>query len=367
MSKKFVYRQVLLLITSLFMAGLFAACGQSSPTKPSATAQPRLLPNLTPPPTPSVYNGINIPGLFVLELENLWMGGANTGFYYTASDAKYSSKKITNYSLPVYARDPAISPDGTKLLYVYYAHDKDYSSIQLYDLKTGQENPLIAQDKDDYYLRYPVWSPDAKFVYFTSQNDSNSAIFRFEIATRERKLIITGADRTRLANNGQTIFYEAQVKGERKRIKSSDLVTGQINELDALNAVLTRLSSFTNFAVAPNGKQIMFGSLLNINNYFSNTPPVLPTLKLDFWLRRAVHAYDAQVWLIDTDGKNLKLVHTYVDDRFKMVEPVWSKDSKQAAFLADGMFLVNADGTGLTNVFNTRYGDFRWDWHSDVK
>jgi len=82
---------------------------------------------------------------------------------------------------PVHFYMPALSPDGTKL--VYLDQGGDSYDIFLLDLATGEERQLTRNSFNEMYLS---WSPDGKkIVYMAAQEKNNLDIFVLDIETGE--------------------------------------------------------------------------------------------------------------------------------------------------------------------------------------
>ncbi len=77
----------------------------------------------------------------------------------------------------------------------------------------------------------------------------------------------------------------------------------------------------------------------------------------------------AQIWMVDADGQNLQ---NLTSDNQRFYEyPSWSPDGSQIAYHSyvpggeGDIFIMNADGSGKTNVTNSSTGDWWPDWSPD--
>jgi acylaminoacyl-peptidase len=87
-----------------------------------------------------------------------------------AQGSKKPSKRFTAERVfdMEYAKDPQVSPDGNKIVYLRQSMDKmtdqDVGKLWILDIKSGANRPLIA----DKQASSALWSPDGKSLVFTS-------------------------------------------------------------------------------------------------------------------------------------------------------------------------------------------------------
>jgi Tol biopolymer transport system component len=70
---------------------------------------------------------------------------------------------------------PSFSPDGTRLLVTKNDLQTNQSDLWVIDLATGKETRLT---NDTNPRRPPLWSPDGKYIYYSSLRDGDIPIFR---------------------------------------------------------------------------------------------------------------------------------------------------------------------------------------------
>jgi TolB protein len=77
------------------------------------------------------------------------------------------------------------------------------------------------------------------------------------------------------------------------------------------------------------------------------------------------------LWLIGADGSNSRQLSSTTGTREALTGTVWSPDAKQLAFLAPGtdlnldIHVINADGTGETNITHSLEDEFFPSWSPD--
>jgi Tol biopolymer transport system component len=72
-------------------------------------------------------------------------------------------------------RDFALTADGERLVYTNNSSGKGDMDLWIRDAQSAASNRLTFEEGGDYY---PVWSPDGRFVYYTSDRRNDGVIFR---------------------------------------------------------------------------------------------------------------------------------------------------------------------------------------------
>jgi hypothetical protein len=127
------------------------------------------------------------------------------------------TREITNFTNDdVYDGAPTFSPDGKSLVLVSVVGD-GYGKLFRIDLdKPGQRYQLTGGDSNE---NDPVYSPDGKRVYFTSDRDGRDNIYSLDPATGEVKQhtnVVTGASMPtvlRDAEEGERLVFTGYWKG----------------------------------------------------------------------------------------------------------------------------------------------------------
>jgi dipeptidyl aminopeptidase/acylaminoacyl peptidase len=126
-------------------------------------------------------------------------------------DAKTPWKKISE-SKGVDCQ-PVYSPDGKYIAFSSMKRagfESDKQDIVLYDRKSGTLKTIT----DDFNLSADqlVWSPDSKFIYFTSQNEVYNSIFKIDVTSGKTAIVLkehTNSDVT-LSPDGNKIFFKQE-------------------------------------------------------------------------------------------------------------------------------------------------------------
>lgn len=98
-------------------------------------------------------------------------------------------------------QNPAWSPDGRYIAYALYAsrrsnndeNSKDNLDIWIYDLKTGENQPVLYETNEDTWA--PTWSPNGDFLIYTldfHDDDVPCDLFRVSITINAEDQIIAG-------------------------------------------------------------------------------------------------------------------------------------------------------------------------------
>jgi Tol biopolymer transport system component len=75
----------------------------------------------------------------------------------------------------LFTPDFRISPDGTKLAYAFNASGQGATDLWIYDLERANASRLTFEEGGE---ERPAWSPDSRFVYYTSDRTNDGTIFR---------------------------------------------------------------------------------------------------------------------------------------------------------------------------------------------
>jgi hypothetical protein len=101
---------------------------------------------------------------------------------------------------------PRFSPDGLRIAYSAWTHG-GYRDIRIVDVATGKFSEI---SHDRALDQQPVWSPDGKRLFFTSDRTGVANIYVYDIGARTLRQVtnvLTGAYMPALSNDGKTLAY----------------------------------------------------------------------------------------------------------------------------------------------------------------
>lgn len=148
---------------------------------------------------------------------------------------KLISKSKGNDCQPVY------SPDGRYIAFTSMARtgfEADKKSIMLYNRKTGEIKNL--SEKIDISAGQLVWSPDSKYIFFEAFNQIYNSIYRLNVASGENILFLKEHINTDLniSGNGQTLFFKQQKSTQPYEIFSMKTNGGPYQQITSVNKEL---------------------------------------------------------------------------------------------------------------------------------
>ncbi len=161
---------------------------------------------------------------------DLWI--VPVGFPHDATPAQVLAKtKNITADNPASDTSPLYSPDGKYIAYRAQqrpGYESDRFRLMLYDRKTGEKKNLT-EDFDQWVGTY-LWSPDAKTIYFGSEDKGEAPIYRL---TLEHPLAIAKItalsgydDGLQIASDGNTLLFAHMSLRAPNEIYRADLPKG---------------------------------------------------------------------------------------------------------------------------------------------
>ena len=215
---------------------------------------------------------------------------------------------------------PDWSPDGNRIVFSSNRNGKQHLYVMNADGSSLTQITNSAADDTE-----PAWAPDGKQIAFTSMRDGNPEIYVMNAdRTNERRLTDhPGTDRSpRWSVDGRILFTS-------NRDGQSDIYV-----MDDAGRNVTRLTTMgaSWAAWSPDGKKVAF---------VSRSPEIINNAH---WL---------QVYVIDADGSNLKMITRSPHSTFV---PKWSADGAAIAFVVEyhgnraNIFEISAAGGDLKRL-----------------
>jgi Tol biopolymer transport system component len=187
----------------------------------------------------------------------------------------------------------------------------------------------------------PQYSPDGTRLTFASNRDGNSEIYVMNS---------DGSGQTNLTNHPSGDFEPRWSPDATKIVFHSTRTGAGATEVFVMNADGTGQTNLTNHGAAdfrarwsPDGTRILFLTTRDGN---------------------------VEVYVMNADGSTPRNLsnHPAEDSYSTTSEAVWSPDGSKVAFHSyrtGDVYVVNADGTELSNLTNTRYDDRLPEWSPD--
>ena len=194
---------------------------------------------------------------------------------------------------------PDWSPDGNRLVFSSNRNGRQHIYVMNADGSSlAQITNSAAEDTE------PVWAPDGKQIAFTSLRDGNSEIYVMDAdGSNPRRLTNDPAvdSSPRWSVDGRILF--TSYRGGQSDIYVMDDAGRNVTRLTTTGA--------SRAAWSPNGKRVAF---------VGRSPEIIGGA---YWL---------QVYVIDADGSNLRMITQSAHSTFS---PKWSADGSAVAFVVE--------------------------------
>jgi eukaryotic-like serine/threonine-protein kinase len=139
-----------------------------------------------------------------------------------------SGKKLTTVGETASYSGPALSPDEKRLVVAQVDPRTSTRDLWIFDLLGGGSTRLTFDPADDIN---PVWSPDGKWIIFTSVQNGNRSIYRkLADGSNEMEAVFEGAGDENVEDvspNGRFILFNSRVTGEQPPDLSLVSLTGE--------------------------------------------------------------------------------------------------------------------------------------------
>jgi hypothetical protein len=136
----------------------------------------------------------------------------------TGTPAPLPLRRLTERNTAIYSW-PDLSPDGAKVVFVSDTTPIDDGGADLYVLDVSSGNPVnLTNDGPDYLETSPVFSPDAAQIVFaaTAQDSASSDLYIMNADGSSRRELVTGGDNIRptWSPDGRFVGFSSQRTGK---------------------------------------------------------------------------------------------------------------------------------------------------------
>jgi Tol biopolymer transport system component len=221
---------------------------------------------------------------------------------------------------------PAWSPDGTQIVFVRLISESGLRRGQIFAINADGRNPrrLTDSGESDYS---PVWSPDGAMIAFTRGNLVSLVVMNAD-----------GSNQRAISSSYSPVTWSP----DSSKLAFANIFYGYPDGIVVVNADGT---SPRPIATPPSFGYEAFPS-------WSPSGSKITFTRFDDCDEELVNCGSQQVWVVDSDGRNPTKLIDY-SAGFEAAN--WSPDGTRIIFSdGDDILVVNADGSGLANITNTR-------------
>jgi len=224
-----------------------------------------------------------------------------------------SCAAITRAADPLWLRYPAISPDGTKIVFSYRG------DLYLVPSKGGQAIPLTLHEAQDFM---PVWSPDGQSIAFASDRFGNFDVFLIPAEGGEAKRLTYNSAPdfpTDFTPDGKNVLFYSQRLDSPENQQFPNRTLPELYQIPIEGGrpyqVLTTPAQDARFDKS--GDLLLYHDRKGYENE---------------WRKHHTSSIARDVWLYDKEsGKHTKLTSFEGEDR----NPVWSPNEKDVYYLSE--------------------------------
>lgn len=229
------------------------------------------------------------------------------------------------------AVQPSWSPHGHRIAFWAVWQNGGRRDIYTIPADGGEPVTLTNDQATDWF---PVWSPDGRFIYFSSDRGGSMNLWRIAVDEQTGQPRgpcepvtsgVTAAGRPSLSSNGRLIAFTATIQTSNVEKVGFDPITGTVQGSPQPVSRLTGRVEYAN--VSPDGE----------------------------WIACSATDRQEDLILLRKDGSERRQL---TNDIYKDRGPDWAPDGKRLVFYSDrsgkyDIWLINADGSNLTQLSRT--------------
>jgi Tol biopolymer transport system component/predicted Ser/Thr protein kinase len=227
------------------------------------------------------------------------------------------------------AVQPSWSPNGYRI--AYWGRNASSPAGDIWTLSAAGGEP-VAVTSEPALDWNPVWAPDGRHLYFSSNRGGSMSLWRVAIDERSGKTLgraeplTTGggaaSQHITVSKDGRRIAYVSQVETTNLQKVTFDPAAGTTQ--GAVESITRGSRTVAQPDASPDGQLLAFNSA----------------------------GRQEDIWVVQTDGNGLGQL---TDDAFKDRAARWSPDGRRIAFYSDRtgqleIWAINRDGSGLQQL-----------------
>jgi WD40-like Beta Propeller Repeat len=249
-------------------------------------------------------------------------------------------KRLLQVASAGYVLDPAVSPDGRSIAFVFEqaAHARadgtlDFGSdLYMAGMDGAKPRPIVEHKDAGEYLESPAWL-DEQVVYFGHRGIDQAAgraffrVERLNVESGVRAVVLESAASPALTQDGQSLVHVA-IDPE-TRLQSLLIGNPSGGNVNVLASVAEGFLTFESPAFSPDGSRVAFAAT-DLNLPPASTGP-----------SSASHPFAKDIWLINKDGSGLRRIGELAESAPSLT---WSSDGG-SIYVLGGSGIVRIDAT----------------------
>lgn len=134
---------------------------------------------------------------------------------------------------------PVFSPDGKMIAYTSMERagfEADRQRLMIYDIESGKTRQLFP--KQDISVSELIWSPDSKYIYFTSAREINESVYRVSLSGEKADLLIEKnmSSNLMISPDGSKLYFKLQKSTLPHELFTADADGKNVKQVTFINA-----------------------------------------------------------------------------------------------------------------------------------